>query len=71
MSDFALTQIAQAYASKEVEEFIKEYNSEENQELTQEGKRELINYLVFRAYIAGFRLSEDSKCEKQPCPSCY
>lgn len=71
MTDFALTQIAQAYANKEVEEFIKEYNSEENQELTQKGRRELINYLVFRAYIAGFRLAENSKSEKQQYPSCY
>lgn len=71
MSDFALTQIAQAYASKEVEEFIKEYNSPENENLSQAGRRELINYLVFKAYIAGFRLAEDAKSERQPCPSCY
>ena len=69
MSDILLTQLAQAYASKETENFIEEYNSPENQELTQEGRRELVQYLVFKAYMSGYNLAADKS--KEHCPSCY
>lgn len=60
MSDLLLNNLAQFYAKKRTEQFIKEYNSEENKELTQLGKRELIEMALFEAFITGNNLNRKS-----------
>ena len=56
MSNFILTQIADQYVSSNIDKLIAEYNSEEGQQLTQKGKRELMKDYLFFAFCAGYNI---------------
>lgn len=43
---------------------IAEYNSEENKNLTQEGKREILQRHMFMAYVAGFNFCDQNYVEE-------
>lgn len=72
MSDLLLNNLAQHYAKEDTKLFIAEYNSEANEGLTQEGKRELLEFYFSRAFLCGFNLAKDSKAyekkHKRPDP---
>ena len=61
MSNFILSQVAQTYAKEKIKEFITEYNSEQGQQLTQKGKRELFEMKIFYAFLAGFNFGDIKK----------
>lgn len=61
MSDVLLNMLAQHEANELAEELIKEYNSPEGQNLTQKGKRELVEQALFRAFLKGYKAGEGRK----------
>jgi hypothetical protein len=71
MSDITLNAVAQAYAKKRFEDLFNEFNSEENKDLTDKGKQELLEFALFSAYLSGSKFSEERNQEKTGCVNCY
>lgn len=58
MSDLVLTIVAEDYSKKAVSDFVKEYNSGN---LTELGKKDLLDQLVFMAFLAGANVQKNRK----------
>lgn len=58
MSDLVLTVVAEDYSKKAISDFLKEYNSGNYTEL---GKKDLLDQLVFMAFLAGANVQKNRK----------